>query len=148
MLKATVKKLDGTYLDHSNFASEDAAMEWFGPRIDQGVYGQKHVPAQYQTVTVVIQEALLDEQGEEISPAVTEDHEDLVREEIAAQFVIEFEEITELSILDPEQERINSEAKAYLASTDWYVIRMTEIGVPIPEAVSQARQFARSSIVE
>jgi hypothetical protein len=117
MIVATIKKLDGTYLDHGNFVSEEAAMIWFSPRIDQGIYGQKHVPAQYQTVTVVIQEALLDEQGEEISPAVTEVHQELVKEEIPAAFEITFAEPTLT------QQEISAQNLEFLSSTDWQVMR-------------------------
>jgi len=40
----------------------------------------------------------------------------------------------------------NAEARAYLASTDWYVIRKTETGVEIPADVLAARQAARESV--
>jgi len=143
MIVATIKKLDGTYLDHGNFASEEAAMIWFSPRIDLGIYGQKHVPAQYQTVTVVIQEALLDEQGEEISPAVTEDHQELVKEEIPAAFTLELEDVS----AQLEQEKINREAMEYLASTDWMIIREVDQGIVCPSDVRAARQAARDRIV-
>jgi hypothetical protein len=46
-----------------------------------------------------------------------------------------------------EQEKINREALAYLANTDWYVVRKTESGVEIPQDVSQARAEARAKIV-
>ena len=46
----------------------------------------------------------------------------------------------------PEQlaEQAKAEAKAYLASTDWYVVRLTETGVAIPEEVSIKRAEARA----
>lgn len=56
---------------------------------------------------------------------------------------------------DPEILAINAaEAKrdsdvanrAYLASTDWYVIRLLEIGTPIPQDVAAARSAARDAI--
>jgi hypothetical protein len=34
----------------------------------------------------------------------------------------------------------------YLASTDWYVIRALECGVPVPQDVSEARARAREAI--
>lgn len=40
----------------------------------------------------------------------------------------------------------NAEARAYLASTDWYVIRKTETGVEIPADILAARQAARESV--
>ncbi len=36
-----------------------------------------------------------------------------------------------------------AEARVYLNSTDWYVIRFTETGEPIPEDVLQGRAAAR-----
>ena len=47
---------------------------------------------------------------------------------------------------DP-QIQINADALAYLASTDWYVVRFSETGVAIPQDVLDARQAARDSIV-
>lgn len=46
------------------------------------------------------------------------------------------------------KERANIEARAYLSSTDWYVIRLTETGEPVPEEVSRKRKSARESIIE
>ena len=46
------------------------------------------------------------------------------------------------------QTLINMRARAYLSSTDWYVIRLNEIGTPIPEEIIQKRKDARDSIVE
>ena len=45
------------------------------------------------------------------------------------------------------QAQINSEALAYLASTDWYVIRMHETGEPVPEGVLAERETARARVV-
>lgn len=40
----------------------------------------------------------------------------------------------------------NQEKRAYLLSTDWYVIRQAETGIPVPEDILEARQLARESI--
>ena len=45
------------------------------------------------------------------------------------------------------QEAINIESLAYLASTDWYLIRQLETGIEMPEEIAQARQNARNAIV-
>ena len=42
---------------------------------------------------------------------------------------------------------INSDAKAFLASTDWYVVRKAETGQEIPPDVLDARARARASVV-
>jgi hypothetical protein len=46
---------------------------------------------------------------------------------------------------DP-QIAINAEARAYLASTDWYVIRNQETGETIPPEVLDLRQQARERV--
>lgn len=45
------------------------------------------------------------------------------------------------------QEQINAEHLAYLASTDWYVIRFADSGVPVPDDIRVARQAARDAII-
>lgn len=45
------------------------------------------------------------------------------------------------------QQQKNAEARAYLASTDWYVIRQQETGVSIPPDILTSRQAARDSII-
>jgi hypothetical protein len=45
------------------------------------------------------------------------------------------------------QEKINKESRAYLNSTDWYVVRFAENGVEIPAEVVAARQAARDSVL-
>ena len=46
------------------------------------------------------------------------------------------------------QIQVNSEARAYLLSTDWYVIRLQETGEPIPEGILAERAAARARVVE
>lgn len=41
----------------------------------------------------------------------------------------------------------NTEARAYLASTDWYVIRLQETGQPVPEDVLASRAAAREKVI-
>lgn len=46
------------------------------------------------------------------------------------------------------QQQANAEARAYLASTDWYIIRLQETGQPVPEEILEARSQARSRVVD
>lgn len=46
------------------------------------------------------------------------------------------------------QAQINTEARTYLTSTDWYVIRWQENGTPIPEDIATARTEARANVIE
>lgn len=40
--------------------------------------------------------------------------------------------------------RRRAEARAFLAETDWYAVRLAETGQPIPAPVSEAREAARA----
>ena len=51
------------------------------------------------------------------------------------------------ALLINSQSEVNSEARSYLAATDWYVTRFIESGVAIPQDISDARAAARSAIV-
>lgn len=53
-------------------------------------------------------------------------------------------------VITPEQiqQQTNTTARQYLASTDWYVIRMQENGTPIPQDILDAREAARASVME
>jgi hypothetical protein len=42
----------------------------------------------------------------------------------------------------------NTEARAYLAETDWYVIRLQETGQPVPDDVLKSRAEARASVID
>ena len=61
-----------------------------------------------------------------------------------------FPRLVEKAPLTPEeaQRRANAKHRAYLNSTDWYVVRQADTGTPIPQDVLDARAAARASIVE
>lgn len=46
------------------------------------------------------------------------------------------------------QAATNAQARAYLASTDWYVIRQQETGEPVPPEVLQQRAAARATVID
>lgn len=46
------------------------------------------------------------------------------------------------------QQQANSEARAYLAETDWYVIRQQETGEPVPAEILAERAAARARVIE
>ena len=62
---------------------------------------------------------------------------------LPAEYTIEIEDIT----AQVAQEAINAEALAYLASTDWLVVREMDSGVACPDDVKIARAEARQRIV-
>jgi hypothetical protein len=46
----------------------------------------------------------------------------------------------------PTQAELNAPHLAYLASTDWYVLRFVDTGIAVPDAITAARQAARASV--
>ena len=55
--------------------------------------------------------------------------------------------IIEAEVAQQEQDQINQEALAYLASTDWYVIRLQETGTEIPSDILSEREACRERII-
>jgi hypothetical protein len=45
------------------------------------------------------------------------------------------------------QAKLNIEAKAYLESTDWYVVRWQETGAAVPTDITAARASARAAVL-
>jgi hypothetical protein len=62
---------------------------------------------------------------------------------LKAQYTVE---VTDISA-QVAQDAINAEALAYLASTDWLIIREVDAGVPCPAEIKTLRAEARSKIV-
>lgn len=86
-------------------------------------------------------EAVFDDQGVEVSPAIPAVVQKSVK--LKAEYTVEIEDIT----AQVAQEAINAEALAYLASTDWLVIREVDAGTPCPADIKAERAAARARIV-
>ncbi|NCX93091.1 MAG: hypothetical protein EBX40_00225 [Gammaproteobacteria bacterium] len=63
---------------------------------------------------------------------------------LKAEYAVEITDISQ----QIEQERINNEALAYLAETDWLIIREMDSGVACSAEIKAARQAAREAIVK
>lgn len=134
MIKVTIKNREDVQTHGGQFESLAVAQPW----IDQCVATNSWGKAAY-TEIIPAKEAVLDENGIEIEPAIPEQ---II--EHPAEYTIEIVDIT----AEVEQARVNAESLAYLASTDWMVIRQMDSGVAMPEEVKQARQEARNKIVK
>lgn len=66
-----------------------------------------------------------------------DDGEVISSELIPAEYEVVEEEF------DPEAGKAKSDALAYLAATDWYVVRWAETGVEVPNDIFEARTQAR-----
>jgi hypothetical protein len=67
-------------------------------------------------------------------------------EQVKAQVVVYQAQVAKAQF-EQVQAQSNADALAYLASTDWYVVRFSETGVVIPDEIKTARQLARDAIV-
>lgn len=87
---------------------------------------------------------LISEATEEVLAVYTEGVPAKTHKEVKlkAEYTVEIEDITEKL----EQEKVNAEAMAYLASTDWLIVRQVDSGVMCPEDIKLARQAARDRI--
>ena len=87
---------------------------------------------------------LISEATEEVPAVYTEGVPAKTHKEVKlkAEYTVEIEDITEKL----EQEKVNAEAMAYLASTDWLIVRQMDSGVMCPEDIKLARQAARDRI--
>lgn len=63
---------------------------------------------------------------------------------LPAEYTVEIEDIT----AQHEQNKINTEALAYLTSTDWYIIRELDEGKPCPTEIKAERAAARARIIK
>lgn len=119
----------------AQFDSQESAEQWVSNHEAQENFG---VTELWEDQSVLVSEAILGEEGDIVTPAVYETQSIRIRE---AEYTVE---ITDAM---PSQDQINAEARAYLASTDWYVTRFVELGTVIPSDVTSARATARASIV-
>lgn len=63
---------------------------------------------------------------------------------LKAQYTIEIQDISQ----QLEKERINNNSLAYLAATDWLIIREIDSGVECPAEIKTLRQAAREAIIK
>lgn len=88
-----------------------------------------------QEEIVIVKHEVQDEQGNVVEPQITET--------LPQQVVFTQEDVT----AQVAQEAINAEALAYLASTDFLIIREMDSGVACPAEIKSLRQAARLRIV-
>jgi hypothetical protein len=135
MIKVSIVK-SSQVTNEAQFPSQEAAQAWLDYHEGMKSFGE---PARTVQQQVELSPAVLNEDGSVLQEAVTEMQE----VHIPGSYQVEILDITS----QLEQEAINAEARAYLASTDWMIVRFAETGVAVPQSVLDARAAARVSIV-
>lgn len=146
MFKLIAKSSDGLHLNEIQKESRQECIEW---AISCNLISiVEELVSTAVTEQVEIQPALFDEEGKEISPAQYEIQEiqPAVYKSVEQpnSCVITIEDIS----AKLEQEKINAEALAFLAATDFYIIRELDNGTPCPPEIKAERQAARDKIVK
>ena len=124
--------------------------EWLDSHIQMGTFGRagytvEHLITPEHTIQRELSPAVMAEDGSIITEAVVED--------VVVPAVIELEVIPaeyQVVIEDASvqiQREVNAASRAYLAETDWMIIREAEGGTPCSPEIKQLRADARAAIV-
>jgi hypothetical protein len=151
MKKIIIKNLAGIQthgaemLDPQAWIAEGVAGNWWGKpeRVvpKSADYDEADVLEEFDHVVNPAIDEVVNESGEVVQEAIPAVTVKMVK--LKAEYTIEIIDITE----EVEQQKVNEESLNYLASTDWYVIREVDAGIPCPEDIKQKRAEARSKIV-
>lgn len=152
MKKISIKKKSGVIGWCAEFADPT---EWIADCVQKNKWGkpERWVLHKDELGAEAYDEAdVLEEKVEEVTHSVVAgegaEPSSLVKSQkwvkLKAEYTVEIEDIT----AQVAQEAINSEALAYLASTDWMIIREVDAGVACPAEVKAERAAARARIVK
>ena len=160
MIQIQIKKQD-QITNQASFPTMEEARAWLAHHEGMKSFGEQSI---YETIQVCVQEEILgpvqklvseatfDDYGNEINPPIYTIEQGVLSPAVYEEQTIlvsecEYEVIIEDITAKLEQERVNQESLALLASTDWLIIRELDCGVPCPEEIKQARAEARAKIV-
>lgn len=135
MIQVTITR-DGQITNSASFPTEIEALAWLSSHEAMGTFG---TPAHTVQQQVEIFPAVIDEEGNEISPAQFE----MQDFQIPATYQVEIVDIS----AQLAQEATNAAALKMLADTDWMIVREMEGGAACPQEIKDARAAARASIV-
>jgi hypothetical protein len=136
MIKVSIKKQE-QITNQGLFPSMEEAQAWLAHHESMKSFGQ---PKQIVQQQIELSPAVLDEEGNELSPAVTEMQE----VELAGEYEVEIVDIS----AQLAQQAINQKAQAFLDATDWIVIKSLEKGLELSPELKAERQAARDRIVK
>lgn len=141
MFKIEIKNLQNIVTNLAQFSTEQQCLDWLNEVKLTGAFGK------------------LEREVREIFPGILENNEDISKS-VSSRQVEEFSQtitwhtlpqefthtITDETVLHQAQQE-SREALTYLNSTDWYVSRLVETGVPVPQNILDARAAARLKVL-
>lgn len=159
MIRVNIKK-QGVVTNCANFATQELADAWLAQQLVLKTFGKPerwvrnnpldpenaaNIAAALDTRVIVDRQALpevVDEETQEITFAAQPElnHTEY---KLAAEYVVEILDIT----AQVQTAKDIEEALAYLASTDWYIIRQMDSGEACPQEVKDLRAAARAKVI-
>lgn len=136
MIQVSIYK-DDILTNRGQFASQEEAQAWLSYHEGMKSFGQ---PSQTIQQQIEISPAVIAEDGSVLQEAVVETQE----VHIPASYRVEVLDISSKL----QQEAINAEALAFLAATDYIVVRAVERGEELSAEFKAERQAARDRIVK
>ena len=144
-------------IQQSDFSTRAECEAHFEKYRTEGYWGKEEYSISHDEIPAIIGipaqaeiPAVLDINGVEISPAIPAVAEVIAVAAIPAHVEVVPCEYTK-KIIDntaqAAQEVTNASALKYLLETDWYVLRMMDVGTPLPDEMHVLRQQARDRIV-
>ena len=127
MIKVIVTNINNGSFS-GEFEDQNAADAWIAEQIASNSWGK---PERW-----VHEDMLGMETGEAIE---SEEREDGTYYKFAVEYDISSEETPDMTE--------SNEARAYLKSTDWYIIREMDAGTPCPQEIKDARALARTKVI-
>lgn len=148
MKKVTIKnRASQVITNQAQFEDQEQVDSWIAQCESVEALGKPEHTVELTPMQTIYHETtlpVLDEEGEELEPAV-EAYTEVIEatfEVVPSEYLVEIEDITE----QVNQEAINREAEEFLNNSDWMVLRSLD-GIPMPEGLQEARQQARDRIV-
>lgn len=143
----------GVLTNQASFETQEELDAFLSKHIGMGSFGSPKFSMQLvETAPAVIEsQEVLDEEGNSFDPPQFQDVE--IQAAVFENQLVEsdpagYEVIIEDISAKLEQEKINAEALAFLAATDFYIIRELDNGTPCPPEIKAERQAARDKIVK
>ena len=161
MIQVTITR-DGQITNQASFPSQEEAQAWYDSHLAMGTFGHKDIFADQEVliseevrgpVQVLVSEATYDQYGDEVDPAVYEiDPDGVISPAVyetqtilvsPATYSVEIVDITAQLALEAE----STAALAYLAATDYIVIRAMERGEALSAGFKAERDAARLKVI-
>lgn len=161
MIKVTITR-DGQITNQASFPSQEEAQAWLAKHEGMGTFGHKDIFVDQEVliseevrgpVQVLVSEATYDQYGDEVNPAVyAVDPDGVISPAVyetqsilvsPATYSVEIVDITAQLLAEAE----SVEALAFLAATDYIVIRAMERGEALSAEFKAERDAARLKVI-